>query len=126
MIWHIWNTVLTSIAERAGSNSVRVPGTRSRHCRFAARILGGVSSVIAVASLALAFPHANVSSNSNAATLVSNDLAKRSALHEARELLGAVDVKRVCLDFHAPVDTRGALVVGRVVVGILGILCRLV
>jgi hypothetical protein len=75
--------------------------------------------------LAFTLPHANIATDADTASLVSNLLAERCALHQTRELLGAVDIERCCLNLHPPVNTRGQIGIGRLEVEILLLLGRL-
>ena len=71
------------------------------------------------ATLALALPHANITSDADSASLVGNFFAQRCALHEPRELLGTENVKWCRLDLHAPINTRGHVAVSLFEVEIL-------
>jgi hypothetical protein len=101
---------------------VGVLGGRSNRA-VATRIV--LSSAAVVVLLGFPLPHADVTANSDTATLVSDHLAERRALHQAWELLGAKNDEWLGLDLHSPVDSRRHIAVGWVEVEILFLLGRL-
>jgi len=60
--------------------------------------------VIAVRALVVAATHAHITTDANAAALLSNHTAELGALGQAGELLRAVDNELGRLDFHAPIE----------------------
>lgn len=63
-----------------------------------------------VAGLVVPPAHANVTTDANAASLLSDDTAQNGALGEPRELLGAEDGEWFRLDLEAPIDKGGGCV----------------
>lgn len=103
-------------------------------CGSGVRILGswrhrtttGITLLTTLMSIRLSLlPHTNITTDADTASLVSNFLAERRALHQTRELLGAVDIERRRLDLHPPVNTCGQVGIGRLQVEILLLLGRL-
>jgi hypothetical protein len=88
---------------KSGSVSVFVGWSNSTRCTGWIVVL---AALIVVVVLVITLPHAHITTDANTAALVGDALAEGGALHESRELLRAKDLERICLNLHAPVETR--------------------
>jgi hypothetical protein len=93
--------ILAAAAHRAST-------TLRRHLR-GVRSAGPDVVVLAllIAGLAIATTHADITPDTDSASLLGDDSAELSALIQARELLGAEDVEAARLDLHAEVERSG-------------------
>jgi hypothetical protein len=120
-LW-IGNAVLARVAERSSPDAVRILGSWSDGSLASITLL---TTLITASTLAIALSHANVTTNSDSAALVSDSLAQLGTLHESGKLLRTEYAEGLGLDFHSPVDTRREVSVAGFPVKILLFLSRL-
>lgn len=123
--------MLTRVAKRSGSNTVGILSCGCNSPSAAVILLASVVATIAAAAtttttrLSVTLPHTDVPANSDSATLISNRLAKLSALHQSRKLLGAKHAEGHSLDLHSEVNARRQIAISRLEIEILLLLGRL-